>query len=62
MKKKQSEKSEQYTDAKSKQGSSQKEMSAKFPEPNRRSFQRNSSRIDNDKASNANGKSKSDKE
>jgi hypothetical protein len=51
MKKKQNEKSQQYADAKSKQGTSQKEMSAKFPEPNRGSFQRNSSSPDNAKAS-----------
>ncbi len=57
MKKKQSEKSEQYADAKSKQGTSQKEMSAKFPEPNRGSFQRNSSHSGNNK-----NKSKSDNE
>lgn len=61
MKKKSSENKEQYTDAKSKQGTSQKEMSAKFPEPNRGSFQRNSSNSGN-KANNAKGNSKGDQE
>ncbi len=60
MKKKQIEKSEQYVDAKSKQGTSQKEMSAKFPEPNRGSFQRNSSRSGN-KTNNAGDNSKGNK-
>lgn len=57
MKKKQPEQSQQYTDAKSKQGTSQKEMSAKFPEPNSGSFQCNSSRSGNAKA-NSKGKTK----
>jgi len=64
MKKKQpeKEKNEQYADAKSKQGTSQKEISAKFPEPNRGSFQRNSSKSGNNNANRTKGKSKSDKE
>ena len=67
MKKKQpeNEKNEQYVDAKSKQGTSKKEMSAKFPEPNRGSFQRNSSKRNSSRSGNNNanrvkGKSKSD--